>query len=39
MNGDDDPVKPRDVDKAIILVQAKGAQWVVWWQPPEMGKK
>ena len=39
MNGDDDPVKPRDVDKAIILVQAKGGQWIVWWQPPEMEKK
>ena len=36
MNGDDDPVKPRDVDKAIILVQAKGGQWTIWWQPPEM---
>lgn len=39
MNGDDDAVKPRDVDKAIILVQAKGGQWTVWWQPPEMEKK
>jgi len=39
MNGDDDPVKPRDVDKAVILVQARNAQWTVWWQPPEMGKK
>jgi len=39
MNGDNDPVKPRDVDKAIILVQAKNAQWTVWWQPPEMEKK
>ena len=39
MNGDDDPVKPRDVDKAVILVQAKGGQWIVWWQPPEMEKK
>ncbi len=36
MNGDNDPVKPRDVDKAVILVQAKGGQWTVWWQPPEM---
>lgn len=36
MNGDDDPVKPRDVDKAVILVQAKGGEWTVWWQPPEM---
>jgi len=35
MNGDDDPVKPRDVDKAVFLVQAKGGQWTVWWQPPE----
>lgn len=39
MNGDNDPVKPRDVDKAVILVQAKGAQWTVWWQPPELEKK
>lgn len=39
MNGDDDAVKPRDVDKAVILVQAKGGQWIVWWQPPEMEKK
>lgn len=39
MNGDDDAVKPRDVDKAVILVQAKGGQWTIWWQPPEMGKK
>jgi branched-chain amino acid transport system substrate-binding protein len=36
MNGDDDAVKPRDVDKAVILVQAKGGEWSVWWQPPEM---
>jgi branched-chain amino acid transport system substrate-binding protein len=39
MNGDDDPVKPRDVDKAIILVQAKNGQWTVWWQPAELEKK
>ncbi len=39
MNGDDDPVKPRDVDKAIILVQAKNGQWTVWWQPAELDKK
>jgi branched-chain amino acid transport system substrate-binding protein len=39
MNGDDDPVKPRDVDKPVILVQAKGGQWTVWWQPPDMGKE
>ncbi len=39
MNGDDDPVKPRDVDKAVILVQAKGGVWTVWWQPPESGKQ
>jgi branched-chain amino acid transport system substrate-binding protein len=36
MNGDDDSVKPRDVDKAVILVQAKGGQWTVFWQPPDM---
>jgi branched-chain amino acid transport system substrate-binding protein len=36
MNDDDDAVKPRDVDKAVILVQAKGGEWSVWWQPPEM---
>jgi branched-chain amino acid transport system substrate-binding protein len=35
MNGDDDAVKPRDVDKAIYIVQAKGGQWTVWYQPPE----
>jgi ABC-type branched-subunit amino acid transport system substrate-binding protein len=36
MNGDDDGVKPRDVDKAVILVQAKGGQWTVFWQPADM---
>jgi branched-chain amino acid transport system substrate-binding protein len=36
MNSDDDAVKPRDVDKAVILVQAKGGEWSVWWQPSEM---
>ena len=35
MNGDDDAVKPRDVDKAIYIVQAKGGHWTVWYQPPE----
>jgi branched-chain amino acid transport system substrate-binding protein len=39
MNGDDDPVKPRDVDKAVILVQAKGGEWTVWWQPPELAQQ
>lgn len=39
MNGDDDPVKPRDVNKAVILVQAKGGEWTVWWQPPEMAQQ
>ena len=39
MNGDDDPVKPRDVDKAVILVQAKAGEWAVWWQPPEMERQ
>jgi len=34
MNGDNDE-KPRDVDKAIYIVQAKGGQWTVWYKPPE----
>lgn len=36
MNGDDDIVKPRDVDKPIVVVQMRGGQWTVWYQPPEM---
>ena len=35
MNGDDDATKPRDVDKAIYIVQAKGGKWTVWYQPPD----
>lgn len=36
MNPDDHPVKPRDVDKDMILVQLKSAQWTVFWLPPNL---
>jgi branched-chain amino acid transport system substrate-binding protein len=33
---EDDPVKPRDVDKDMLLVQVKGAKWTVFWAPPHL---
>ena len=36
MNPDDHPVKPRDVDKDMLLVQIKSAKWTVFWMPPSL---
>ncbi|MGH7326032.1 MAG: ABC transporter substrate-binding protein [Candidatus Rokuibacteriota bacterium] len=33
---EDDPVKPRDVDKDMLLVQVKSAKWTVFWAPPHL---
>jgi branched-chain amino acid transport system substrate-binding protein len=33
---EDDPVKPRDVDKDMLLVQVKSAKWTVFWAPPQL---
>lgn len=33
---ENDPVKPRDVDKDHLLVQIKGGKWVVFWAPPHL---
>jgi branched-chain amino acid transport system substrate-binding protein len=33
---EDDAVKPRDVDKDMLLVQVKGAKWTVFWAPPHL---
>jgi branched-chain amino acid transport system substrate-binding protein len=33
---EDDPVKPRDVDKDMLLVQVKNAKWAVFWAPPHL---
>ncbi|MGH7389743.1 MAG: ABC transporter substrate-binding protein [Candidatus Rokuibacteriota bacterium] len=33
---EDDKVKPRDVDKDMLLVQVKSAKWVVFWAPPHL---
>jgi hypothetical protein len=29
-------VKPRDVDKDMLLVQVKSAKWTVFWAPPHL---
>jgi branched-chain amino acid transport system substrate-binding protein len=39
MRPEDDPVKPRDVDKDMLLVQVKSAKWVVFWAPPHLQAK
>ncbi len=39
MHPDDDPVKPRDVTKAFILVTVKEGKFVTWWAPPGFGKQ
>lgn len=39
MHPEDDPVKPRDVTKAFILVTVKEGQFVTWWAPPGFGKQ
>jgi len=36
MRPEDDPVKPRDVDKDLLLVQVKSAKWAVFWAPPHL---
>ncbi len=36
MNPDDHPVRPRDVDKDMILVQVKSAKWTVFWLPANL---
>ncbi|PWU24949.1 MAG: hypothetical protein C5B48_03755 [Candidatus Rokuibacteriota bacterium] len=36
MRPEDDPVKPRDVDKDMLLVQVKSAKWTVFWAPPNL---
>lgn len=36
MNPEDHPVKPRDVDKDMLLVQVKNAQWAVFWLPASL---
>jgi hypothetical protein len=36
MRPENDPVKPRDVDKDMLLVQVKSAKWVVFWAPPHL---
>jgi branched-chain amino acid transport system substrate-binding protein len=33
---EDDPVKPRDVDKDMLLVQVKNAKWAVFWAPAHL---
>jgi branched-chain amino acid transport system substrate-binding protein len=36
MHPEDHPVKPRDVDKDMLLVQVKNAKWTVFWAPPHL---
>ena len=36
LHPEDHPVKPRDVDKDMLLVQVKSAQWTVFWLPPSL---
>ena len=36
MRPEDDPVKPRDVDKDLLLVQVKGAKWALFWAPAHL---
>jgi branched-chain amino acid transport system substrate-binding protein len=36
---EDDAVKPRDVDKDMLLVQVKSAKWTVFWAPPHLRQK
>jgi branched-chain amino acid transport system substrate-binding protein len=36
MRPEDDPVKPRDVDKDLLLVQVKSAKWTVFWVPAHL---
>jgi branched-chain amino acid transport system substrate-binding protein len=36
---ENDPVKPRDVDKDMLLVQVKSAKWTVFWAPPHLQQK
>jgi branched-chain amino acid transport system substrate-binding protein len=34
LNPDDHPVKPREAEKAMFLLQVKNAQWTLLWAPP-----
>ena len=36
LHPEDHPVKPRDVDKDMLLVQVKSAKWTVFWAPPHL---
>ena len=36
LNPEDHPVKPRDVDKDMLLVQVKSAKWTVFWAPAHL---
>jgi len=36
MRPEDDPVKPRDVDKDLLLVQIKAAKWAIFWVPDHL---
>ena len=36
MRPEDDPVKPRDVDKDLLLVQIRSAKWDIFWVPDHL---
>jgi ABC-type branched-subunit amino acid transport system substrate-binding protein len=39
MRPESDSVKPRDVDKDMLLVQIKSSKWTVFWAPPSLQPK
>jgi hypothetical protein len=39
MRPESDAVKPRDVDKDMLLVQIKSSKWTVFWAPPSLQPK
>jgi branched-chain amino acid transport system substrate-binding protein len=39
MRPESDTVKPRDVDKDMLLVQIKSSKWTVFWAPPSLQQK
>jgi len=39
MRPESDAVKPRDVDKDMLLVQIKSSKWTVFWAPPSLQQK
>jgi branched-chain amino acid transport system substrate-binding protein len=39
MRPESDTVKPRDVDKDMLLVQIKSSKWTVFWAPPSLQPK